>query len=92
MPEKDSAPPAWGRGGAVGRSPGLPRGRQQQLEPAVLVLSLSRIGLFATPWTVTHAGVGNHFLLQGIFLTQGSKPSLPHWQANSLPLHHLGSP
>ena len=31
----------------------------------------------------------------GIFLTQGSNPSLLlllHWQANSLPLHHLGSP
>ena len=32
------------------------------------------------------------FLLQGIFLTQGSNPSLFHWQANSLPLSHQGSP
>ena len=33
-------------------------------------------------------------LLQGIFPTDGSNPSLRHilhWQADSLPLHHLGS-
>ena len=34
-----------------------------------------------------------HFLLQGIFPTQGSnKPESLGWQANSLPLSHLGSP
>ena len=27
-------------------------------------------------------GVGFHFLLQGFFLTQGSKPHLLHWQAD----------
>ena len=37
-------------------------------------------------------GVGCHFLLQEIFLTQGSNPHLLHWQADSLPLSHLGSP
>ena len=31
------------------------------------------------------SGVGCHFLLQGIFLTQGSNPLLLHWQACSLP-------
>ena len=31
-------------------------------------------------------------LLQGIFLTQGSNLHLLHWQADSLPLSHLGSP
>ena len=39
-----------------------------------------------------NTGVGCHFLLQGIFLTQGSNPSLLcllHWQSDSLPLHHL---
>ena len=30
------------------------------------------------------------FLLQGIFLTQGSNLHLLHWQEGSLPLHHLG--
>ena len=42
-----------------------------------------------------NTGVGCHFLLQGIFPIQGSNPSLLcllHWQADSLPLHHLGSP
>ena len=38
-------------------------------------------------------GVGCHALLQGFFTTHGSKPpSLLHWQADSLPLSHLGSP
>ena len=32
-----------------------------------------------------------HFLLQGIFPTQGSNPSLLHWQRDSLSLHHLES-
>ena len=35
-----------------------------------------------------------HFLLQGIFLTQGSNPHLPrflYWQVESLPLSHLES-
>ena len=32
------------------------------------------------------------FLLQGIFLTQGSNPCLLHWQVGSLPLSHRGSP
>ena len=36
-------------------------------------------------------GVGCHFLLQGIFLDQGSSPRLPHWQADALPLSHRGS-
>ena len=61
----------------------------------------------ATPWTVAshvplsmglpgkNIGAGCRFLLQGIFLTQGSNLSLlhlQHWQADSLPLHYLGSP
>ena len=36
--------------------------------------------------------VGCHFLLQGIFLSQGSNPCLLHllhWQADSLQWHHL---
>ena len=39
-----------------------------------------------------NAGVHYHFLLQGIFLTQGSNPCLLPWQADSLPLSHQGSP
>ena len=36
--------------------------------------------------------MGYHFLLQGIFLTHGLNPCLLHWQADSLPLSHQGSP
>ena len=35
--------------------------------------------------------VGCHFLLKGIFPTRGSNLQLLHWQADSLPLSHLGS-
>ena len=63
--------------------------------------SLSRVCLFATPWTIAHwtphpwyfsdknTRVSCHFLLQGIFRTQGSNPRLLHllhWPADSLPL------
>ena len=42
-----------------------------------------------------NTGVGSHFFLQGIFLTQGSNLrllQLLHSQVDSLPLSHLGSP
>ena len=53
------------------------------------VQSFSRVRLFVTSWTAAHQArqwnapgknteVGCHFLLQGIFLTQGSNPGLPH--------------
>ena len=54
------------------------------------VKSLSRVQLFATPGTVAYhapppwgfpgksTGVGCHFLLQGIFPTQGLNPGLLH--------------
>jgi len=35
--------------------------------------------------------VGCHFLLQGIFLTQGLNPYHLHWQVDSLPLSHQGN-
>ena len=55
------------------------------------------------PWTDTHqalcqqdfpgknTGVGGHFLLQGIFPTEGLNPSLLYWQVDSLPLCHQES-
>ena len=60
-----------------------------------------------TPWTVAlqasltmgfsskNTGVGNHFLLQGIFTIQGSNPRVLHllrWQVSSLPLALSGKP
>jgi len=66
---------------------------------------LSYVRFFVTPWTIAHwlcpwnfpgknTRLGCHFLFQGIFLTQGSNLyllCLLHWQADSLPLGHLGS-
>ena len=62
--------------------------------------SLQPHGLYPTrplcPWDFLgkNTGVGYHFLLQGIFPTQGSNPCLlclQHQQVGSLPRHHLGS-
>ena len=67
-------------------------------------LSLSCARLFVTPWTIAcqppqsmgfsrqENWMGCHFLLQGIFLTQGPKLRLLYWHADSFPLSHLGSP
>ena len=46
------------------------------------------------PWGFPgeNTGVGCHFPLQGIFPTQWLNPSLLHWQVDSLPLSHRGSP
>ena len=38
------------------------------------------------------AGVGRHFLLQGIFPTQGSNPGLLHCRQNLYRLGYKGSP
>ena len=37
-------------------------------------------------------GVSCHFLLQGIFLSQGPNLHILHWRVDPLPLSHLGSP
>ena len=63
----------------------------------VKVKSLSRAQLFATPW-LRHpwdfpgksTGVGCHFLLQGIFPTQGSNPGLLHCRQTLYHLSHQG--
>ena len=68
------------------------------------VKSLSRVGLFATSWTVActrllcpwdilgkSTGEGCRFLLQGIFPTQGLNPGLPHCRQMLYHLSHQGS-
>ena len=57
---------------------------------ACVLSHFSRVRLFVMLWTVAHlaalsmgfsrqeTGMGCHLLLQGIFLTQGSKPGVPH--------------
>ena len=46
------------------------------------------------PWDFPgkSTGVGCHFLLQRIFLTQGSNPGLPHCRQTLYHLSHQGSP
>ena len=66
------------------------------LSHSVISDSLQPYGLwparFLCPWDSPgkDTGVGCHFLLQGIFLTQGANLSLLHWQADSLPLSQQG--
>ena len=71
-----------------------------QCDQCLCAKSLSRVRLFVTPWTVAHqapqsmefsrksTGVGCHFLLQGIFLTQGSNLDLPHCRQMLYRLSH----
>ena len=57
---------------------------------------LSRVRLFTTPWTIQsmefprqeYTGVGSHYLLQGIFPSQGSNPGLPHCRRILYRLNH----
>ena len=83
-------------------SPETGLGREQAL---LLLFTRSVVSnSFLTPWTVAHqaplpwdspgknTGVGCHFLLQGIFLMQGLNLCVLHWQVDSLPLSHHGSP
>ena len=67
----------------------------------VHVCVLSCVQLFVTLWTVAlrpwnfpgkNTGVSFHFLLQGIFPTQGSNLCLLHWQADSLTSAPPGKP
>ena len=71
----------------------------------VKVKSLSRVRLFATPWAVPctrllhswhflgkSSEVGCHFLLQGIFPTQGSNPGLSHCRQMLYHLSHQAEP
>ena len=79
----------------------------QQWTKSGCVCMLSCVWLFVAPWIVVHqaplsmeffsenTGTGCHFPFQGIFPTQGLNPCLLcllHWQVDSLPLCHLGSP
>ena len=65
---------------------------------SVVSASLWSHGLSSTrllcPWDFQgkSTGVGYHFLLQGIFLTQGSNPGPLHCRQMLYPLSHQGSP
>ena len=69
-----------------------------------LLMSLNRVQLLVTPWTVAtrllcpwnslgkNTVVGCHFLLHRIFLTQGLNPGLPHCRQTLYRLSNQGSP
>ena len=59
-----------------------------------LWLHRPKLSRLLSPWDFPgkNTGVSCHFLLQGIFPTQGSNLRLLHWQADSLLLRHRGSP
>ena len=101
----EGSPSAPRSPGGEQRRPGHAGGGTYPATQIVIVIELlSYVLLFATPWTIACQALlskgfpreeywnGLSFLLQGIFLTQGSNQHLPHWQANSLPWCHLGSP
>ena len=97
-------PPVW----CCGLVCPLENSRNAFLPSLLSVHVFSHGPLFTTSWTVAHQAplsrgfprqeywsVGCHFLLHGIFLTQGWNLCLLrllHWQLNSLPQSHLGSP
>ena len=56
--------------------------------------SVASDSLRLCPWDFPgkSPGVGCHFLLQGIFLTQASNPNLLHWQVDFLPCEPLQKP
>ena len=73
------------------------KGKEGESEVAQSCPALRSRGLESTrllcPWDFPgkSTGVGCHFLLQGIFLTQGSNPGLLHCRQTLYPLSHQGS-
>ena len=66
-----------------------------KLCPTLCNSTKRRLSRLLCPWNFPgkNTGVGCHFLLQGIFLTQGLNPCLLrllHWQADPLPLAPSG--
>ena len=65
-----------------------------KVNAAQLCLTLCNLMDLHTPWNSPgqNTGVGSLSLLQGIFLTQGSNPGLPHCRQILYQLSHKGSP
>ena len=73
-------------------------------EQSVSMKLLSHVPLFVIPWTIAYqtppsrnfpgksTGMDCHFLLQGIFLTWGLSPGLPHCRQMLYHLSYQGSP
>ena len=77
---------------------GLLECESESVNRSVVSDSLQPHGLYSAsllcPWNSPGkaTGVGCHFLLQGIFLTQGLSPTFMHWRWILDHLSHLGSP
>ena len=71
------------------------KSKSESVSHSVVSDSLGPQGLYLSrllcPWNSPgkNTGEGCHFLLQGIFLIQGSNRCLLHWQANSLQLMYI---
>ena len=83
---------------AEAETPALrPPDKERKRRHSVMSDSLRPHGLWPTrllcPWGSPgkNTGVGCHFLLQGIFLTQGLNPGLPPCRQTLYPLSHQGS-
>jgi len=77
-------------------TPGQPHGvyHQSSAKVKMKVKVAQSCPFSATPWNSPgqNTGVGSHFLLQGIFPTQGSNPGLLHCRQILYQLSHQGSP
>ena len=78
---------------------GCVRGCAQLLSHSLVLDSLGTHGLqsarLCCPWNFPGKNTGGGLAIsfsRGNFLTQGSNLHLLHWQEDSLPLCHLGSP
>ena len=62
-------------------------------ESHLVVSDSLRPHLLYSPWNLLgqNTGVGSHSLLQGIFLTQGSNPGLPHCRRILYQLSHINN-
>ena len=67
---------------------------KRESESRSVVSDSLRPHVLYTPWNSPgqNIGVGSLSLLLGIFPTQGSNPSLPHWRRILYQLSHKGSP
>ena len=71
----------------------MPKNAQSESEVAQSCLTLCDLVGYS-PWDFPgkNTGVGCHFLLQGIFPTQGLNPGLPHCRQKLYCLSYQGSP
>ena len=84
----------WRMGTGYGKEPTATSWQERRQSHSVVSQSLRPHGLSSVhgDFPGKNTGVGCHFLLQGIFPTQGSNPYLPHCGQTHYHLSHQGSP